>query len=218
MWSLNNRNDYWGFFCFLYCAALSCFYYLRTYFIYTRKVVYSSHSNNMSHLKESFLPLLPSQPRILILGSIPGDRSIELQEYYGHPQNRLWKLMAALLNENTPTDYNEKKRMLLRHQIALWNVAHRATRPGNMDSAIRDEGPNNIHQLLADYPSIEHIIFNGKKAEQLYGRHFKRLPNINYWGMPSTSPANAANNLDALIATWQKTMNPWTRKSKTNKK
>ena len=148
--------------------------------------------------------VIPPQPRILILGSIPGDRSLQLQEYYGHPQNRFWKVVARLCNEETPQDYKSKKELLARHHIALWDVAGRAQRIGSLDSAIRNEEPNNILQLLTEHGCIEHIIFNGKKAEQLYQRYFERLPHIHYWSMPSTSPANAASGMEALIVAWEK--------------
>lgn len=157
----------------------------------------------MSHLKESFQPLLCPEPHYLILGSIPGDRSIAEQAYYAHPQNRFWRLMAALCAKELPPHYEERKQLIAIHHIALWDVAHKAHRQGSLDSAIRDEEPNAILQLLAAHPSIHTVLFNGKKAQQLYQRYFTELPNLRYFCMPSTSPANAACKFDQLLLKWQ---------------
>ena len=154
------------------------------------------------NVKQSFEPLLCDGARVLILGSIPGDRSIELGEYYGHPQNRFWRVIAAITSSEQPTDYEAKKAMLAANHIALWDVAHRAVRQGSLDSAIRNEEPNDIAVLLADNPTITTVAFNGKKAEQLYDKYFERLSHITYLAMPSTSPANAACRYEQLCNKW----------------
>lgn len=152
--------------------------------------------------KTSFEPLVNNDAEILILGSIPGDRSIERQQYYGHPQNRFWRLIAMITHSEAPTDYASKKTMLQRHKIALWDVAQSANRKGSLDSAIRNEEPNDIANFIESHKSIRIIAFNGKKAEQLYNKYFRCKEGICYLSLPSTSPANATINFNALCETW----------------
>ena len=139
---------------------------------------------------------------MLVLGSIPGDRSLALNEYYGHPQNRFWRVIARLCGQEVPRTYPEKREMLLCNGIALWDVAHQAVRPGSMDSDIRDEKPNDIPALAASLPQLHTIAFNGKMAERLYDKYFPRASNLRYLSMPSTSPANAAFSLERLCEHW----------------
>lgn len=153
--------------------------------------------------KFSFEPIAGENARVLILGSIPGDRSLAQNEYYGHPQNRFWRVMARLCAQETPVSYPEKREMLLQNGIALWDVAHKAFRPGSMDSDIRDESPNDIPALAASLPQLHTIAFNGKTAERLYDRYFARIPNLRYLSLPSTSPANARFSLERLCQEWE---------------
>lgn len=154
--------------------------------------------------KFSFAPIVGEDARVLVLGSIPGDRSLALNEYYGHPQNRFWRVMARLCGQEVPHSYPEKREMLLRNGIALWDVAHQAFRPGSMDSDIRDEKPNDIPALAASLPHLHTIAFNGKTAERLYDKYFPRTANLRYLSLPSTSPANATFSLDRLCEYWRK--------------
>ena len=156
--------------------------------------------------KFSFAPIVGKDARVLVLGSIPGDRSLALNEYYGHPQNRFWRVLARLCEQEVPRTYAEKREMLLRNGIALWDVAHQAFRPGSMDSDIRDEKPNDIPALAASLPQLHTIAFNGKTAERLHDKYFPRAANLRYLAMPSTSPANAAFSLEKLCACWEKMM------------
>ncbi len=158
--------------------------------------------------KFSFAPIVGEDACVLVLGSIPGDRSLALNEYYGHPQNRFWRVLARICGQEVPLSYPEKREMLLRNGIALWDVAHKAFRPGSMDSDIRDETPNDIPALTATLPRLHTIAFNGKTAERLYDKYFPRLPNLRYLSMPSTSPANATFSLDRLCECWGKLMTP----------
>ncbi len=152
--------------------------------------------------KQSFQSLMKGEPQVLILGSIPGDRSLEMQQYYGHPQNRFWRVIASICGSYAPTDYDSKKRLAAENRIALWDVAHRAIRAGSLDSAIRDEEPNAINDFLMQHPSVKVVAFNGKKAEQLYNRYFVKLQHIKYISLPSTSPANAACRYEQLCEKW----------------
>lgn len=152
--------------------------------------------------KQSFAPLSFHDAQVLILGSMPGDRSITFQQYYAHPQNRFWRLMAAITESEIPTDYMAKQAMLRANRIALWDVVNRADRVGSLDSAICNEEPNEIDAFIARHPHLRTIAFNGKKAEQLHDRYFKRIAHIKYLSLPSTSPANAAYQLDKLQEKW----------------
>lgn len=157
-------------------------------------------------IKRSFDPLDCPDARILILGSLPGDRSIAMGQYYGHPQNRFWRVISNLTRSQTPADYQAKKALLIEHKIALWDVAHLANRDGSMDSSIKNEQPNDIAHFIATHPNLRVIAFNGKKAEALYDKFFERQSSsqLHYLSLPSTSPANAASNLDSLCQKWAK--------------
>jgi hypoxanthine-DNA glycosylase len=154
--------------------------------------------------KISFKPIADKEITILILGTIPGDKSLELNEYYGHPRNRFWKIIATITN-NTPSNlYFDKKQMLLKSKIGLWDVAHKANRKGSLDSAIRNEKPNDIEKFLLMHRNIKTVCFNGRKAEALYDKYFKRKREIKYILLPSTSPANARFDFDKLCAEWKR--------------
>ena len=153
-------------------------------------------------IKCSFRPIVDLNSRYLILGSLPGDLSLEKQEYYGHPQNRFWRLLGMIFQEDSMLDYADKKRFLLKHHIAVWDVCGTAFRVGSMDTAIQEVVPNDILDLLKQNPGIEHVLFNGKKAMHLYDRFFERIDDIQYHELPSTSPANASYNLEKLYEKW----------------
>lgn len=159
--------------------------------------------DNSMLVKQSFAPIEGREVRILILGSMPGDASIAAGRYYAHPRNRFWPLMATLLGCVLPVDYEARCRMLQDHGIALWDVAGSAVRPGSMDSAMREERPNDIAGLMARHPELRVVAFNGQKAKQLFDRFFDRLPDLRYFSMPSTSPANASFSMTRLAERWK---------------
>ena len=103
-------------------------------------------------VKQSFLPIIASEPRILILGSLPGDLSIEMNQYYGHPRNRFWRIMFTINKEDFSEDYQIRERLIQNNLFVLWDVAHSATRKGSMDVDILDVVPNKIDELLKKYP------------------------------------------------------------------
>lgn len=152
--------------------------------------------------KKSFNPIIPTQPQILILGSLPGDLSIAVNQYYGHPRNRFWKVLFDIYNVEHQIDYSARINFALMHQIAIWDVAHSAFRKGSMDVDIKDVVPNAIDDLLDNYPSIQKVIFNGKKAEQLFKQFFEQRNSIQYFSLPSTSPANASYSYEKLYSIW----------------
>ena len=138
----------------------------------------------------SFPPVIDQNCRVLVLGSMPSVVSLERHQYYGHKQNYFWPMMFSLLEEPETDDFEAKKAMLLRHRIALWDVLASCEREGSLDSHIIDETPNDIRALLARYPSIQYILFNGGKAHQSFQKHFPDILETYSWKkLPSTSPA-----------------------------
>lgn len=124
--------------------------------------------------KRSLEPVIDGQSRILILGTLPGDESLRLGQYYSHPQNQFWRIMSRIYGTDIPEDYRERISYLLANGIALWDVLRAAQREGSLDSAIHDEKPNDFADFFGRYPRIAAIAFNGTKAEQLFRRHVVR--------------------------------------------
>lgn len=140
--------------------------------------------------------------RVLVLGTMPSPKSRETGFYYNHPQNRFWKVMGALFDEPIPKTNDEKRELVLRHGIALWDVLAECTIEGASDGSIADCIPNNIGSLLARAP-IEAIFCTGAKATELYGKYCEPHTGMKATRLPSTSPANAAVSLEQLIEAYQ---------------
>lgn len=142
----------------------------------------------MQNRISSFPPLIDHQSEILILGSIPGVKSLEMQQYYAHPQNKFWKIILELLNEDFTEDYSKRIETLKKHHIALWDVIDSCERKGSLDSEIKNEEANQIDELLKEHPNVKAIFCNGGKSyknlQKLLGKNY-RLP---IFLMPSTSP------------------------------
>ncbi|MCD8196806.1 MAG: DNA-deoxyinosine glycosylase [Lachnospiraceae bacterium] len=153
-------------------------------------------------VQHSFEPVYDEHSEILILGSFPSVKSREIQFYYGHPQNRFWKLIAALTEEETPQTTEEKKALLYRHHIALWDVVQSCEIIGSSDSSIRDVTPADLNRILRTSP-IRKIFANGDKAFQLYRKYCQESTGRTIERLPSTSPANAAFSLEKLIQLWR---------------
>ena len=151
---------------------------------------------------ESFPPVIYSNTKILILGSLPGKKSLDLKQYYGHDRNRIWKILSYLTNNDIPIAYQQKVELLHKNKIGLWDVAHSARREGSLDSNIKDESPNDIEKLLDNYSSIRVIGFNGKKSEKMFYKYFNEKPNIKYLYLPSSSPANMAISFEDICNIW----------------
>jgi double-stranded uracil-DNA glycosylase len=143
----------------------------------------------MDELLFSFFPIVGHAPKILILGTMPSVASLRRKEYYGNPLNAFWKMMAVIRGVECPTDYEAKKLLMIEMGLAVWDVCHTCIRSGSLDSAIREEEPNRIKELLAAYPTIHTILFNGQTAEKLFKRHFGTIDEVRTVTMPSTSPA-----------------------------
>ena len=158
---------------------------------------------------KSFKPSIDNNSRILILGSMPGVKSLEEQQYYAHPQNRFWKVMASICNEPKLYEfaYDLKLKTLLNSNIALWDTIKSCKREGSLDSDIQNETPNDIKGLLKNYPNIKTICLNGNKSYSAFKKYFPDLlEKYNCHKMPSTSPANARYSLYILIKEWSKVL------------
>lgn len=149
-------------------------------------------------------PLYDETSKVLILGSFPSVKSREGQFFYHHPQNRYWKVMAAVLGCPVPETIEEKKKMILSNHIAMWDVIASCEITGSSDSSIKNVVPNDIGRLLAE-TAIEKIYTNGGTAHKNYQKYIKNQIGIEDIQLPSTSPANAAWSLEKLIAVWEQT-------------
>lgn len=146
-------------------------------------------------------PLYDNNAEILILGSFPSVKSREEGFFYGHPQNRFWKVMARLCNEEIPTNIEEKTALILNNHFALWDVIHSCEISGSADSTIKNVTPNDLSEILNN-AKIKGIFVNGKKAEALYKKYIYKETGIKAIVLPSTSPANASWSEDRLFEFW----------------
>lgn len=153
------------------------------------------------YIVHPFAPVYDEHSEILILGTLPSVKSRENDFYYGHPQNRFWKVLAAVYDQPLPQTEEEKRAFLLRNRIALWDVIYSCEIQGSSDSSIRSVVPTDLKQILETAP-IRQIFVNGKKAAQLYSRYQQPLTGIPAVTLPSTSPANAAWNMERLCGEW----------------
>ena len=157
------------------------------------------------NIRHEFEPVFDSQSRVLILGTFPSVKSREQHFYYGHPQNRFWKVMAGLTGEELPKTVEEKKALLLRHGIAVWDVIERCDIKGSSDSSIRNVVPADLRRVL-NHSRVARIYANGQTAKRLYDKYQRSVCGRDIIGLPSTSPANAAFGLEWLMEYWQVTL------------
>ncbi|MBO4378723.1 MAG: DNA-deoxyinosine glycosylase [Clostridia bacterium] len=165
----------------------------------------NNDSERAQRVIHPFAPVWDPYCRILILGSFPSVKSREQCFYYGHPQNRFWRVIAAVYNEKVPATIAEKREILLRRHIALWDVIKTCRIVGSSDASICDAVPNDLYELLEHCP-LDMVILNGKTAERMYLRYWKDL-GLCALTLPSTSPANAAWSLERLTKAWGEALN-----------
>ena len=159
---------------------------------------------------ESFPPVESPEAQVLILGSMPGQLSLDKLQYYAHPHNSFWFIMGELFAFPISTPYEDRIEILRRNRIALWDVIGSCSRPGSLDSNIDNSSlqPNDIAAFLSTHPQIRALFFNGAKAEQAYQRQVapglgKRGKELSCRRLPSTSPAHAGMNREQKEAAWQ---------------
>jgi double-stranded uracil-DNA glycosylase len=159
-------------------------------------------------LSVSFPPILRADARVLILGSMPGVASLRAKQYYAHPQNAFWPIVAEIGGFDRNVDYDARCAALCEARFALWDVLHACIREGSLDSAIdrASETANDIETMLRDHPNIDRVCFNGGAAESLFKRHFPRTyrnPPVQFIRLPSTSPAHASLRYAQKLTIWR---------------
>lgn len=159
-------------------------------------------------MKKAFPPLINSESKILILGTMPGEKSLELQEYYGNRGNQFWKLLFTMFGRELSHDYEEKKHLLLEHNIAVWDVLEYCERHGSLDSNIKNEKPNDFESFYKTYPSIRYVFFSSKNAAAYYDKYVGKREDIVYETLPSPSGANATMPFLQKLEEWREKIYP----------
>lgn len=157
--------------------------------------------------KQAFPPIVNANSKVLILGTMPGEKSLQLQQYYGHRGNHFWKIVFRLFDHPVTEDYQEKKSLLLAKGIALWDVLEACEREGSSDAKILKEAANDFHTFHKKYPNIKTVFFASKKAEELYNLHVKTKPALTFYTLPSPSSANTWKTFDEKLAEWRVVLN-----------
>lgn len=153
----------------------------------------------------SFEPSINKNSEVLVLGSMPGVKSLEMQQYYAYPRNRFWLIMAKICNfSNLPKEtYDKKLKILLDNKIALWDVIKSCERIGSSDSKIKNPIPNDLNGLIFEYKNIKKVCLNGGTAFNLFNKTFDNSKNLIICPLPSTSPLNTKYTTDEMIKIWE---------------
>ena len=155
----------------------------------------------MQRLTHPFGPLYNDSSKVLILGSFPSVKSREQNFFYGHPQNRFWRVIASVFDQPVPQSIEEKKQLILGSGLALWDSIASCEITGSSDSSIRNAQPNDLSIILNNC-NIERIYCNGRKSYELYQKYIRPQTRRDAVCLPSTSPANAQWTLEKLIREW----------------
>ncbi len=156
-----------------------------------------------------FPPIASDDARILVLGSLPGQRSIAEQQYYAHPRNAFWPIMKALFGIDG--DYETRRRQLISQRVAVWDVLRSSVRPGSLDADIRLDAAkaNDFARFFNGHPELRLVVFNGRKAESLFTRFTEARPlsaSARFLALPSTSPAYASLPYSGKLDAWRKAL------------
>ncbi|WP_414698726.1 DNA-deoxyinosine glycosylase [Peptacetobacter sp. AB845] len=152
-------------------------------------------------VEHTFEPVYDENSKVLILGSFPSVKSREQNFYYGHPRNRFWQVISSLTETELPTTIEEKKEMLLKNNIAIWDVIKSCVIKGSSDSSIKNVVVNDIAEVVKN-SKIDRIFANGDKSFKLYKKYCSYV-GIEIEKLPSTSPANAAFSVERLVEEWK---------------
>lgn len=166
------------------------------------KMVKQQKISEYQKVAHEFEPVFDENSKVLILGTFPSVKSRENHFYYGHPQNRFWKIIACLTDSEVPQTIEEKKKVLLEHGIAIWDVISSCEIIGSSDSSIRNVVPADLERVLSQC-GIRNIYANGGTAKKLYEKYSQKKTGREIIGLPSTSPANAAYSVDRLMEYWK---------------
>lgn len=158
--------------------------------------------SKQERVRHPIAPVYDKDSKILILGSFPSVKSRETMFFYGHPQNRFWKVLSAIFEEKLPVSIEEKKTFLLHNHVAVWDVIGKCDIKGSSDASIENVQANDL-SLILDHCDIRQIYVNGRTAQKMYDRYIKDQIHRDCIALPSTSPANAAWSLEKLIGVWK---------------
>jgi len=165
----------------------------------------------MTRHDRCFPPIASRDAHTLILGSLPGQRSLQVQQYYAHPHNAFWKLIAVIFEAKGGLPYSRRVQLLKKNRIALWDVLEAAERPGSLDSSIVHASAlaNDFAKFFRAHPRIRRVFFNGRKAEEMYRRFVlpglgEEFSCIRYEDLPSTSPAHAGMTFAEKLDRWRR--------------
>lgn len=169
-----------------------------------------SENKRMGEMLQGFPPIAEAEAKVLILGSMPGQASLQAQQYYAHPRNIFWRIMGDLIGADINLPYAARVRILTANRIALWDVLKFCTREGSLDADIKTASVvvNDFHTFHRRHPYIGHVFFNGAKAEDLYRKHVfptlgSQFGGLRFQRLPSTSPAHAALSYEQKLKLWQ---------------
>lgn len=168
----------------------------------------AEHRKILTAVEHPIPPLYDADSRILILGSFPSVKSREAQFFYGHPQNRFWRVTAALMGEAVPQSTEEKRAFLLRSHIAVWDTIASCEIYGSSDSSIRNVVPNDLTPILQT-ARIRQVFTNGRTSDLYYRKFCQPQTGREAVCLPSTSPANAAWSLEKLTKAWREAISPY---------
>lgn len=161
--------------------------------------------------KKGFLPLVDDKTKILVLGTMPSEKSLKSGEYYANPTNQFWRIIFRLFNcENSLLTYSDKVNLLMKKNIGLWDVLAKAKREGSLDSNIRDIEINDFEQFFLSYPNVSVLIFNGQKPAAYFYNCYKSYFNKDYFILPSTSSANTSKPFDVKLIDWKSIITKYT--------
>lgn len=159
-------------------------------------------------MKKAFPPLIDNDSKLLILGTMPGEKSLELQEYYGNKGNQFWKILFTIFGEPMSQNYEVKKSLLRDNKIAVWDVLEYCEREGSLDSKIKNEVANNFAAFYDQYPFIRNVMFSSKNAAAYYDKYVGRRKDIEYDILPSPSGANATKSFSEKLLIWSEKILP----------
>lgn len=154
-------------------------------------------------MKTAFKPISDAESKILILGTMPGEKSLEVQQYYGHPLNQFWKLMFTIFEQPFSVSYQEREALLRANHIALWDVLSHCEGEGSADTSIKNEIANDFDTFYKNHPCIKHVFFASKQAEKFYSKYAGKREGVTYQVLPSPSPANAVKSFEQKLMEWK---------------
>lgn len=154
-------------------------------------------------LKVGFPPVADERTRVLVLGSLPGEASLERRQYYANPTNQFWRLMGGVVETDLAVlDYEARLAALLRARVGLWDVIGSARRTGSLDAQIRNHAANPLGTIASRFPSLRALAFNGGKSYQIGRRLLGEAAGVKLVPLPSSSAAYCSISVDAKQAKW----------------